>query len=57
MNWRPLARLIFAGKPVLADPFGLNAALAERKANRDQLRAAARSEAARKGWQTRRAGA
>ena len=52
-----LLRLIFAGKPVSVDPFGLNAALAERKANRAALEAQARSDAAKRGWMTRRAGA
>ena len=57
MNWRPLARLIFAGKPVLADPFGLNAALQFRKDHRAELRAQERSDAAKRGWISRRAGA
>jgi hypothetical protein len=39
------------------DPFGLNAALAYRKANRDELQAQARSDAAKRGWVSRRAGA
>jgi len=52
-----LLRLIFAGKPVSVDPFGLNAALAYRKANRAELQAQARSDASKRGWETRRAGA
>lgn len=50
MSWLDLLR----GKQVVADPHGLTAALAERKANRAQYEAQARSDAARKGWETRR---
>ena len=38
-----------------ADPYGIDAALKRRKANREAYRAVERSEASRKGWQTRRA--
>lgn len=53
-------RKIFAfftgGKPVQGDPFGLVAALADRKANRAAYRAIERSQSARKGWATRSGG-
>ena len=48
--------LLTRGKPVVADPFGIVAALAERKANRAIHRAMERSQAAHKGWATRRGG-
>ncbi len=51
---RKILALFAAGKPVSTDPFGLVAALAERKANRAIYRAIARSQAAQKGWATRR---
>lgn len=44
-------------RPAPADPFLISAALAVRKANRAALKAQARSDAAKRGWQTRRAGA
>jgi hypothetical protein len=37
------------------DPFGIEAALAERKRNRPAYRAQERSDASRKGWVTRKA--
>lgn len=49
-------RSLFAGKPVQADPFGIVAALADRKRNRAAYRAIERSQAAHKGWATRRGG-
>lgn len=39
------------------DRFGINASLAARKANRPALKAQARSDAAKRGWISRRAGA
>ena len=51
-----LLRTIFGGKPVASDPHGIIAALAERKANRAAYRALERSQAAHKGWATRRGG-
>ena len=54
---RKILRTIFAGKPVLADPYGLNAALQYRKDHRAELRAQERSDAAKRGWISRRAGA
>lgn len=53
---RTIAAVIGA-EPPRPEDFGLDAALADRKANRAALKAQARSDAARKGWETRRAGA
>lgn len=44
-------------RAINADPYGIRAALDERKANREAYRAQERSDAARKGWATRRGGA
>ena len=38
-----------------SDPFGIEAALAERKRNRAAIRAQERSDASRRGWVTRKA--
>lgn len=53
-SWRSWARSLGA-KPRAVDPYGIIAALAERKANRTAIRAQERSDAARRGWETRRA--
>lgn len=48
-----LSRL-FAKPAPAADPYLINASLAVRKANRPALKAQARSDAAKLGWETRR---
>jgi hypothetical protein len=53
---RTIAAVIGA-EPPRPEDFGINAALADRKANRPALKAQARSDAAKRGWISRRAGA